>query len=161
MQSARLALFSDLDLSDAKADALQKSARLLLRASSKRVPDAGPDPAALVSPCDAIIAPAETCDDVACCSQSFPYTLASLLDGSGVGRAISRGTYVTLRLTRVCITVSMAPYDCRVEQSLHIGDTWNVNPIALKARRAAVLQERARLIRCRLLPSGTRSTLVR
>ena len=38
-----------------------------------------------------------------------------------------------------------APADCRVEQVNYIsGDTWNVNPIALKRVEQAVLQERTR-----------------
>ena len=43
------------------------------------------------------------------------------------------GRYVTLRLTSSMYHRFHAPHDCRVEQVTYIsGDTWNVNPIALK-----------------------------
>ena len=59
--------------------------------------------------------------------------------------AYRNGCYVTLRLTSSMYHRFHAPHDCRVEQVTYIsGDTWNVNPIALQARREAVLQERAR-----------------
>ena len=43
------------------------------------------------------------------------------------------GRYVTLRLTSSMYHRFHAPHDCRVEQVIYIsGDTWNVNPIALR-----------------------------
>ena len=48
-------------------------------------------------------------------------------------RYYRRGQYATLRLTSSMYHRFHAPYDCRVEQVTYIsGDTWNVNPIALK-----------------------------
>ena len=43
------------------------------------------------------------------------------------------GQYVTLRLTAAMYHRFHAPHDCRVRQVTYVsGDTWNVNPIALK-----------------------------
>src|SRR5262249_37189120 len=43
------------------------------------------------------------------------------------------GRYVTLRLTASMYHRFHAPHDCRVDEVTYIsGDTWNVNPIALR-----------------------------
>jgi phosphatidylserine decarboxylase len=53
-----------------------------------------------------------------------------------------------------------APYDCRVEQIDYIsGDTWNVNPVALKRIERLYCKNERAVIRCRL-PSGALLTLV-
>ena len=53
-----------------------------------------------------------------------------------------------------------APYDCRVEQVTYVsGDTWNVNPIALKRIERLFCKNERAIIRCRL-PSGPLITLV-
>jgi len=46
---------------------------------------------------------------------------------------LNRERYVTLRVTSGMYHRFHAPHDCRVEQVTYVaGDTWNVNPIALK-----------------------------
>ena len=53
-----------------------------------------------------------------------------------------------------------APCDCRVEQVNYIsGDTWNVNPIALRRIERLFCKNARAVIRCRL-PSGALLTLV-
>jgi phosphatidylserine decarboxylase len=53
-----------------------------------------------------------------------------------------------------------APYDCRVGQVNYIaGDTWNVNPIALKRVENLFCKNERAVIQCRL-PSGALLTLV-
>jgi phosphatidylserine decarboxylase len=53
-----------------------------------------------------------------------------------------------------------APYDCRVEQVNYVsGDTWNVNPIALKRVEKLFCKNERAIIRCRV-PSGALLTLV-
>ena len=65
--------------------------------------------------------------------KGLPYTLQDLLGDPRSGRAHRDGRYVTLRLTSSMYHRFHAPHDCRVEQVTYIsGDTWNVNPIALK-----------------------------
>ena len=71
------------------------------------------------------------------------------------------GSYVTLRLTSSMYHRFHAPYDCHVEQVTYIsGDTWNVNPIALKRIEQLFCKNERAVIRCRLLPSGPMITLV-
>jgi phosphatidylserine decarboxylase len=54
-----------------------------------------------------------------------------------------------------------APADCRVEQVNYIsGDTWNVNPIALKRVERLFCKNERAVIRCRLPQSGALITLV-
>ena len=92
------------------------------------------DPAVLVSPCDAIVGASGTVDDGQVLQiKGFPYALADLLCDADAGGTFRDGCYVTLRLTSSMYHRFHAPYDCRVESVTHIsGDTWNVNPIALR-----------------------------
>jgi phosphatidylserine decarboxylase len=156
-------LFSDLDLSDARQThfkSLHDCFTRELRAGARRL---DPDPAALVSPCDAIIgASGKLADGCLLQAKGFPYTLASLLgvDPELVSQYLG-GSYVTLRLTSGMYHRFHAPYDCRVEQVTYIsGDTWNVNPIALKRIEELFCKNERAVIRCRLLPSGHLVTLV-
>ena len=68
--------------------------------------------------------------------------------------------FATLRLTSSMYHRFHAPYDCRVERVSYIsGDTWNVNPIALKRVERLFCKNERAVIRCRL-PSGALLTLV-
>ena len=60
------------------------------------------------------------------------------------------GRYVTLRLTSSMYHRFHAPHDCRMERVTYIsGDTWNVNPIALKrVERLFCRNERAAIHVC-------------
>ena len=54
-----------------------------------------------------------------------------------------------------------APHDCRVEQVTYIsGDTWNVNPIALKRIEKLFCKNERAVLRTRLTASGHVVTLV-
>ena len=92
------------------------------------------DPNVLVSPCDAIVgASGSVTDGQVLQIKGFPYALADLLLDAAEAERYRDGCYVTLRLTSSMYHRFHAPYDCRVESVTHIsGDTWNVNPIALK-----------------------------
>ena len=61
------------------------------------------------------------------------YSLLDLLGDPALVEAHRNGRFVTLRLTSSMYHRFHAPSDCRIEQVTFIsGDTWNVNPIALK-----------------------------
>ena len=115
-------------------DAIPQHARLLHpRAQGRRAPDRR-RPDILVSPCDAIVG---ACGTIAGTelyqAKGFPYTLEDLLGDRALVEAHRNGRYVTLRLTSSMYHRFHAPHDCRIEQVIYIsGDTWNVNPIALK-----------------------------
>jgi phosphatidylserine decarboxylase len=120
------------------------------------------DPAMLVSPCDAIVG---ACGAIAGTEllqiKGFPYALQDLLGGPELASAHRNGHYVTLRLTSDMYHRFHAPHDCRVEQVTYIaGDTWNVNPIALKRIEKLFCKNERALIRTRLAASGHVVTLV-
>jgi phosphatidylserine decarboxylase len=71
------------------------------------------------------------------------------------------GQYATLRLTSSMYHRFHAPADCRVERVDYMsGDTWNVNPIALKRVEKLFCKNERAVIRCRLPQSGALVTLV-
>ena len=88
----------------------------------------------LVSPCDAIVGATGTIAGTDLYQiKGFPYTLEELLCDPDLVEAHRDGRYVTLRLTSSMYHRFHAPHDCRVDQVTYIsGDTWNVNPIALR-----------------------------
>jgi phosphatidylserine decarboxylase len=71
------------------------------------------------------------------------------------------GYYVTLRITVSMYHRFHAPHDCRVIQVTYIsGDTWNVNPIALKRVEKLFCKNERALIQTRLQATGHIMTLV-
>jgi phosphatidylserine decarboxylase len=156
-------LFSDLDLSDARRTQFKSLHDCFTRELKEGARPLNPDPAVLVSPCDAIIGASGTISGASLLqAKGFPYTLASLLgtDRPELAAEYLGGSYVTLRLTSGMYHRFHAPYDCRVEQVTYLsGDTWNVNPIALRRIEELFCKNERAIIRCRL-PSGLILTLV-
>ena len=91
-----------------------------------------------------------------------PDPLAEMSDFSLAPRAPSiHGTYVTLRLTSSMYHRFHAPYDCRIEQVTYIsGDTWNVNPIALKRIEKLFCKNERAVIEMRLADGNEAVALV-
>src|SRR5262249_58858904 len=84
-----------------------------------------------------------------------------LLCDHALAHALANGRYVTLRLTSSMYHRFHAPHDCRVDQVTYIsGDTWNVNPIALRRVEKLFCQNERALLRTRLTASGPTITLV-
>lgn len=86
------------------------------------------------SPCDAIVG---ECGRIRgqqlIQAKGFPYTLGELLADSQLAERYRNGSFVTLRLKSSMYHRFHAPLDCRVDTVSYIsGDTWNVNPVALK-----------------------------
>ena len=94
------------------------------------------DPAAhiLTSPCDGIVGACGAISGVEVFqAKGFPYTLIDLIGDAELAERYRDGSYVTIRITSSMYHRFHAPLDCRVQQVNYIsGDTWNVNPIALK-----------------------------
>ena len=94
-------------------------------------------------------------------AKGFPYTLMDLLGDRRAREHYLDGSYVTLRLTSGMYHRFHAPYDCRVEQVTYVsGDTWNVNPIALRRIENLFCKNERAIIRCRLSASDCLITLV-
>ena len=155
-------LFTDLDLSDArKSDfrSLHDCFTRELRPGSRAV-DASPE--ALTSPSDGIVGACGSLTGTSLLqAKGFPYSLKDLLvDDESVER-YRDGTYVTLRLTSSMYHRFHAPHDCQVEQVTYIaGDTWNVNPIALRRVERLFCKNERAVIRCTLARGGHCVTLV-
>jgi phosphatidylserine decarboxylase len=153
---------ADVDLSDAR----QTRFRSLHECFTRELkPDARPvdaDQKVLVSPCDAIVgAMGQVADGVVLQAKGRPYRLIELLGDDERVRYYANGWYATLRLTAGMYHRFHAPYACRVEQVTYVpGDTWNVNPIALKRVDALYCRNERATISCRLEASDHLITLV-
>jgi phosphatidylserine decarboxylase len=154
--------FADLDLSDAREAQFRSMHDCFTRQLVDGARPVEMDPGILVSPCDAIVG---ACGDIADGQilqvKGFSYALGDLLDDTEQAAALSDGCYVTLRLTSSMYHRFHAPRDCCVESVVHIGgDTWNVNPIALKRVERLYCRNERAVIRASLSGSGTMVVMV-
>jgi phosphatidylserine decarboxylase len=155
-------LFTDLDLTDAKQtrfDSVHACFTRELKEGARRI---DPDPGSLVSPCDALLGACGRIEQgMALQAKGFAYPLLDLLRDEAACRYYEGGLYATLRLTSSMYHRFHAPADCHVEQVVYIsGDTWNVNPIALKRVERLFCKNERAVLRCRLDASGAMLTLV-
>jgi phosphatidylserine decarboxylase len=154
--------FSGLDLSEARATRFRSMHDCFIRELKPGARPIDQDPAVLVSPCDAIVGASGTIAGTELFQiKGFPYRLEDLLGDPELVAAHRNGRYVTLRLTSSMYHRFHAPHDCRVEQVTYIsGDTWNVNPIALKRIEKLYCKNERALLRTRLAAGGHIVTLV-
>ncbi len=165
VRTASIALwrfFCDVDLTDSpkmRFHSLHEAFTRPLRPGARHVES---DPAVVVSPCDAIVgAFGRVTDGQAYQIKGFPYSLGELLGDAEAAREFTDGWYVTLRLTAGMYHRFHAPHDLAVEQVRYIsGDTWNVNPIALKRIERLFCRNERAPIAVRLDSSGLRLALV-
>ena len=156
-------LFAELDLSDAKKQRFDSLHDCFIRELKPGARVIDSDPAVLCSPCDAIVG---ACGPVhglqVFQAKGFPYTLPDLFGADPVAFEPYRdGCYVTLRLTSSMYHRFHAPQDCRVHHvTHHAGDTWNVNPIALKRVERLFCKNERAVIHTRLAGSGHPVALV-
>jgi len=155
-------LFSDLHLSEAKSARFKSLHDCFTRELKDGARPIDPRPNHLISPCDGLVG---ACGRVSLGSvlqaKGFTYTVTDLFADAALARYYEGGQYATLRLTSSMYHRFHAPADCRVEQITYIsGDTWNVNPIALKRVDRLFCRNERSVIRCRLAASGRILTLV-
>jgi phosphatidylserine decarboxylase len=154
-------LFSDLDLTEARKTHFKSLHDCFTRElkPGSRPPD--PDPSIVVSPCDAIVgAYGAIADGKLFQIKGAPYSLLDLLGDPALVAAHRNGRFITLRLTSSMYHRFHAPYDCKIDQVTFIsGDTWNVNPIALRRIENLFCKNQRAVIRTRL-DSGEALTLV-
>lgn len=88
----------------------------------------------IVSPCDAVVgAHGAVRGTEVFQAKGFPYTLLDLLGDAQLADKYRDGTFVTLRLKSNMYHRFHAPCDARLTEVVYVsGDTWNVNPIALR-----------------------------
>ena len=122
--------------------------------------DCSPD--ILVSPCDAIVG---SCGRISG-TQLFQakgsvYTLEDLLGDSRLVAQYRDGCYATLRITAAMYHRFHAPYDCDIDEVTYVsGDTWNVNPIALKRIERVYCKNERAVVPLRLRESDQSAVLV-
>jgi phosphatidylserine decarboxylase len=155
-------LFADLDLGDARLKSFKSLHACFTRELKPGARTIDGDPRVLISPCDAIVGACGALDGTRVLqAKGFPYALQDLLVDPALIETYREGQYATLRLTSSMYHRFHAPADGTIEHVTYIsGDTWNVNPIAL--RRVANLfckNERA-VIRLRLAGTAHLVTLV-
>ena len=154
--------FSNLDLRDARNTQFRSMHDCFIRQlkDGARPVDRSAD--ILVSPCDAIVGATGTIAGTDLYQvKGFPYTLEELLWDPNLVEAHRDGRYVTLRLTSSMYHRFHAPHDCRVDQVTYIsGDTWNVNPIALRRVEKLFCKNERALLRAKLTATGDSVTLV-
>jgi phosphatidylserine decarboxylase len=92
------------------------------------------DPSVVISPCDAIVGECGRVEGTTVYqAKGYPYELSELIPDAVLKEKYRNGVYVTLRLKSSMYHRFHAPVDCEVRQVNYIsGDTWNVNPVALK-----------------------------
>jgi phosphatidylserine decarboxylase len=154
--------FSDLDLSDAKQQHFRSMHDCFTRELKAGARPIDRDCKILVSPCDAIVGASGAIDDTRLYQiKGCGYTLADLFGDRELIDAHRNGRYVTLRLTSSMYHRFHAPYDCRIDQVTYIsGDTWNVNPIALRRVEKLFCKNERALLRTTLTATGHTITLV-
>jgi phosphatidylserine decarboxylase len=154
--------FAELRLEEAKATSFKSLHDCFIRELKPGARPIDPDPLVLVSPCDAIVGAHGAIDDTTLIqAKGFPYTLNDLLGDADLVNLHRNGYYVTLRITSSMYHRFHAPADCRVEEVVYIsGDTWNVNPIALKRVERLFCKNERAVIRTRVQRNEDAVTLV-
>ena len=143
LQSRRLTRFSiavwqlfadDLNLGEARESefrSLQECFTRELREGARPV-DARAD--SVCSPCDAEVGAMGRIEGGRVYqAKGFPYELQDLIPDTAVRERYRDGLFITLRLKSSMYHRFHAPLDCELREVNYIrGDTWNVNPVALR-----------------------------
>ncbi len=154
-------LFSDLDLREAKKTQFASLHDCFVRELKDDARPIDGRHKILISPCDAIVGACGAIRGITLFqAKGFPYTLEDLLCDRGLVETCRNGIYATLRLKSSMCHRFHAPHDGRIEQVRYMsGDTWNVNPIALK-RIERLFCKNERAVVCLKLANGQVVTLV-
>jgi phosphatidylserine decarboxylase len=155
-------LFCDVDLGDARESRFASLHRCFVRELRDGARPFDPDPGVMASPCDAIVGafgPVE--QGQAFQVKGLPYRVSELVGSVAAAARFRRGTFVTLRLTAGMYHHFHAPHDLSVREVTHLhGDTWNVNPPALKRIERLYCRNERAAIHCELEAGGGPLTLV-
>ena len=149
--------FSDLDLREAKKQRFTSMHDCFTRELKEGARPIAQDADTMTSPVDAIVGaygPIEGTQVFQ--AKGFPYTLEDLLGPNADVTPWRNGSFVTLRLTSSMYHRFHAPHDCTVDEVRYFsGDTWNVNPIALKRVEKLFCKNERAYIGTRLRSTGS------
>ena len=144
--------FTPLDLSEAKQQQFRSIKECFTRElkDGARPFDMRPD--VFASPCDAIVGATGVIQQGQVYqAKGFPYTTSELFGPSQDASVFEGGRFITLRLTSTMYHRFHAPADGTVEHVTYLsGDTWNVNPVALKRVERLFCRNERAVVRMRL-----------
>ena len=144
--------FADLDLSDAKKQKFDSLHECFIRELKEGSRPLDMAPEVLTSPVDAIVGQCGQMQGTSLFqAKGFPYAIEDLFGPSQDTTPFHDGIYVTLRLTSAMYHRFHAPHDCEIDHVTYLsGDTWNVNPIALKRDERLFCRNERAVLRTRL-----------
>ncbi|MDO6443386.1 archaetidylserine decarboxylase [Marinobacter sp. 2_MG-2023] len=124
----------DLRLQDARTPRFRSLMECFTRQLKPGLRPLDMHPGVVCSPCDAIVGACGRIEgNRVFQAKGFPYSLDELIPDAAQAARYRNGQFVTLRLKSSMYHRFHAPVDCHVSQVDYVsGDTWNVNPIALK-----------------------------
>lgn len=127
-------MFTELDLSEAKETRFKSLHECFVRELKPGARPVAMDAGLLVSPCDGIVGEfGDVQNGQLFQAKGFPYRLEDLLITPELARTWENSRYMTIRITSSMYHRFHAPYSGRLCRVRYIsGDTWNVNPIALR-----------------------------
>lgn len=127
-------MFTDLDLREAKNTHFNSLHECFVRELKDGARPVVMDAGVLVSPCDGIVGEfGDVSDGQLFQAKGFPYQLEDLLISQELAQSWRDSRYLTIRITSSMYHRFHAPHDGRLQRARYIsGDTWNVNPIALR-----------------------------
>ncbi|MFG6416805.1 archaetidylserine decarboxylase [Roseateles sp. DC23W] len=144
--------FTPLDLSEAKHQRFTSIKDCFTRElkDGARPFDMRPD--VFASPCDAIVGATGVVQrGQVYQAKGFPYSTAELFGPTQDASVFEGGRFITLRLTSAMYHRFHAPADGTVEHVTYLsGDTWNVNPVALKRVERLFCRNERAVVRMRL-----------
>jgi len=156
-------LFSDnLHLEDAKKQTFTSLQDCFTRELKQGLRPIDSNTDIVTSPCDAIIGEFGTIEDTRVYqAKGFPYELNELIPDFHLNNKYRNGKFITLRLKASMYHRFHAPIDCKVSKVNYIsGDTWNVNPIALKRVEKLFCKNERAIIELKTNNANTSITLV-
>ena len=152
----------DLNLAEARKSRFRSMHDCFIRELKDGARPIDDDPDVIISPCDAIVgAHGRIEGNELFQAKGFPYRLEDLLPDRERVERYRDGQFLTLRLKSDMYHHFHAPCDCRVQRVDYIsGDTWNVNPIALKRIERLYCKNERAVIDLQLDTPGEQLTLV-
>ena len=152
----------DLRLFEAKKQSFTSMHDCFVRELKEGARPMDPEPATLVSPCDAVVGESGIVQGGQVLqAKGFPYTLAELFGNEDEARRSEGMHYVTLRLKSSMYHRFHAPCSAEMTDLTYIsGDTWNVNPVALKTIERLFCRNERAVIRLRSIPGDQPLTIV-
>jgi phosphatidylserine decarboxylase len=155
-------LFDDLRLEEAKTQEFVSIRDCFVRKLRDGARKIDPNTCIATSPCDAIVGAFASVEaDQAIQAKAFPYSVKDLLGDAQLVERHRGGKFVTLRLRASMYHRFHAPCAGRVRCVRYIsGDTWNVNPIALKRVEKLFCKNERAVLPFELSAPGSYLTLV-